>query len=222
MHPQDSSMQIANSWATLFLACAAIAGSARADEMASATIDPTALGGGLFQYDITLNDIGTTPLGTFWFSWIPGQDYMPVMPTNIDSPTGWSDIVTHGGATDGYAIQWVAGSSEVMQSGQSLSGYEFQSTVTPAELAAPNVFYTTNSLISLFGSNLGSSMATFDSTTLSNPVVTSFVYGAGPFSDAGFQFVPAISSVPEPSMMLWTSVIFGALLIFRRRRRRTA
>ena len=215
-------MQIATSWATLFLACAAIAGSARADEIASATIDPTALGGGLFQYDITLNDIGTTPLGTFWFSWNPGQDYMPVMPTNIDSPTGWSDIVTHGGATDGYAIQWVAGSSEVLQPGQSLSGFEFQSTVTPEELAAPNVFYTTNSLISLFGSNLGSGIATFDSITLSNPVVTSFVYSAGPLSDAGFQFIPDISSVPEPSTMLWTSVIFGALLIFRHRRRRTA
>ncbi|HKE27236.1 MAG TPA: hypothetical protein VKB88_33000 [Bryobacteraceae bacterium] len=206
-------MQIPNAWATLCLACMAVAGSASGSEMASATIDPTVLGGGLFQYDITLNDIGTTPLGTFWFSWIPGQDYMPVMPTNIDSPMGWSDIVTHGGVTDGYAIQWVAGSSEVLQPGQSSSGYEFQSTVTPAELAAPNVFYTTNSLSSLFGSNLASAMATSDSIPLSNSVVTSVVYTAGPLSDAGFQFVPAISSVPEPSTMLWTSVIFGALLV---------
>jgi hypothetical protein len=118
---------------------------------------------------------------------------------NIDSPSGWSDIVTHGGTSDGYAIQWVAsGPSEALQPSQSLSGYQFQSTVTPAELAAANVFYADKL-----------------------PVTTAFIYSGTPFSDPGFQLEPAISSVPEPSTMLWTALIFGALLLFRYRQQRT-
>lgn len=193
-------MRIAKTWAIPLLTCAALAASARGDEMASATIDPSSLGGGVFQYDITLDDIGTAPIGTFWFSWIPGEDFMPVMPTDIKSPAGWSDIVTHSGPSDGYAIQWKAsGPSDAVQPGNSLSGYEFQSTATPAELAAANVFYPGKL-----------------------PVVTSFVYSGGPFSDAGFRFTPSMSAVPEPSMMFGTAVLFAALLIFRYRRRRTA
>jgi hypothetical protein len=197
---QDGHMQIAKSWTILPIVCAAFAGFARGDEMASATIDPTSLGGGVYQYDVTLNDVGTTPVGTFWFSWIPGENFMPVMPTNIDSPAGWSDVVTHGGATDGYGIQWVAsGPSDALNPGQSSSSYQFQSTVTPEELAAANMFYLSNQL----------------------PVATSFIYGGAPRSDAGFELEPTISSAPEPSTMLWTGVIFGALLILRYRRWRT-
>jgi hypothetical protein len=193
-------MQTARSLAIVSLACAALAGYTWGDEMASATIDPSPLGGGVYQYQITLDDIGTTPVGTFWFSWIPGEDFMPVMPMEIDSPAGWSEIVTHGGATDGYAIQWKASAAATaLQPGDSLSGYKFQSTVTPAELAAANGFYPDKL-----------------------PVVTAFVYSGGPFSDAGFRLEPTTSSVPEPSTMLWTAVIFFALVIFRYRRKTTA
>jgi len=36
---------------------------------------------------------------------VPAEDFMPVSPTNIVSPAGWTEIVTHAGAGDGYAIQ---------------------------------------------------------------------------------------------------------------------
>ena len=54
---------------------------------------------GVFQYHLTLNNTGTTSIGTFWFSWIPGAGFMGVSPTNVMSPAGWTDTVTNGGAS---------------------------------------------------------------------------------------------------------------------------
>jgi hypothetical protein len=80
------------------------ASTSKGGEIATATLTQSSLGGGEFQYNLTLNDIGSTTLGTYWFSWTPGDNFMPVDPTNIVSPTGWQDLVTTGGPSGGYAI----------------------------------------------------------------------------------------------------------------------
>jgi len=167
------------------IGCGIIGDRAAASEMASAAITAQSLGGGNFQYNIKLNDTGTTTIGTYWFAWIIGQDYMSVSPTSIVAPANWTDIVTHGGSSDGYAIQYVANSAHLLAAGNSLSGFQFDSTMTPAQMAGNSVFYPTT------------------------PVTTAFVYMGGPLGDAGFQFTAPVTTVPEPSS--WMLAAAGGL-----------
>lgn len=155
------------------------------------------LGGGEFKYQITLDNIGATNIGTFWNAWIPGEDFMAVSPTNITSPTGWTDNITGGGGSDGYAIQWVASSNLIAPSASGT--FSFESTVTPAAMDGDSVFYP------------------------STPVETSFVYSGAPFSDAGDEFVvqPA-AAVPEPRTWALGALAALCLIPAIRRRVRTA
>jgi len=100
---------------------------------ASATVTPSPLTPSTYHYDIVLKNTGTTNVGTFWFAWIPGSDFMPSAPSNIKSPTSWTATVTHAAAPDGYAIQWAGGP---LAAGQTLAGFSFDSSVTPSQLAA--------------------------------------------------------------------------------------
>jgi hypothetical protein len=138
-----------------------------------------------FHYDLILKDIGSTNLGTFWFAWTPGEDFMPASPSSVISPASWTEMVTHAGPSDGFAIQWVAGAGAQITPGNSLVGFGFDSTVTPQQMAGPSPFFT------------------------HPPVTTSFVYSGAPFSDAGFQFV--VRTTPEPSTAM--SIMIGAALI---------
>ena len=165
-----------------------------AADSATATISDTSLGGGEFDYSITLKDTGAGNLGTFWYSWVPGKDFMPVSPTNIVAPTGWTDTVTNGGASDGYAIQFVSSSAPLTAG--ATDTFTFESTATPAQIAGNSPFYPTT------------------------PVDTAFVYSGGPFSDAGLDF--QVASAPEPSST--ALFFLGALVVaygIRHRRKMT-
>jgi hypothetical protein len=173
--------------------------------LAGPILDPTAtvqsadLGGGEFDYQITLTNSASSPapIGTFWFSWVPGKDFLDKAPISVTSPTGWTDMVTNGGAADGFAIQWVASPANVLAAGKSLT-FEFTSTETPAQLMGNSPFGT------------------------SFPEGTSFVYSGKPFSDPGTQFVAtAASTVPEPSSLAITLVGGLALIAHKRIGRRT-
>ena len=133
-------------------------------ELARESLVAQKIGTGDYQYTITLKDIGTTTIGTFWFAWIPGADFMPVKPLSVALTAGWTDAITHMGSTDGYAILWTASSlSSELHPGQS-KVFHFRSSATPAEM---------------FGK----------STIVPHPLVTtSFVYSHGPFSDPGYEF----------------------------------
>jgi hypothetical protein len=149
---------------------------------ATATFTDTEVSPGEFQYDLTLNNTGTTDVGTFWFSWIPGANFMIVPPTAIQSPTGWTAAdISFGGAD---SIQWIDSGS--LAAGTSQSGFEFDSTLTPAQMAGP-------------------------SSMPGDPVATSFVYIGAPFGDPGLQFVatPAPTSTPEPGTILLTALGIG-------------
>ncbi|HEY0257317.1 MAG TPA: PEP-CTERM sorting domain-containing protein [Candidatus Methylacidiphilales bacterium] len=163
---------------------------AHAGDQATAQIADTSLGGGEFDYIITLKNTGTTSLETFWFSWVPGEDFMPVSPTNVLSPTNWTDNITHGGPTDGYAIQWLTSSSPTvapLAPGSSLT-FSFESTATPATMAGDSPFYP---------------------STLTG---TSFVYSGAPFSDAGAEFEAAV--VPEPSALAFLLLGLGGMKLY--------
>lgn len=160
--------------------------------IATATIEASQISPSEYQYELTLNNVGTTTIGTFWFAWVPGINFMTATPTNITAPAGWTaNTPLEAGSTDA-GIQWLAGSNQ-LAAGGSLTGFSFQSTETPAELAG-------------FASPPHQSF----------PVTTSFVYSGAPFSDAGYKFVaPVVSSVPLPGTLgLLTAGLMasGALL----------
>ena len=161
------------------LMAVAAPGQAKAAEVASATIIATQIGAGEYQYNVTLNDTGTTTVGTFWFGWVPGDNFMPVSPTTVTSPAGWTDTITNGGPSNGYAIQWKAsGAASDLAAGGTLTGFSFESTLTPAQLEAPSA------------------------GNPADPVLTAFIYSGAPFSDAGFQLTPTVSvatATPEPA-----------------------
>jgi hypothetical protein len=164
---------------------------------ATATFTDSLISPGDYQYDLTLNNTGTTTIGTFWFSWIPGAGFMSVSPTNVESPTGWSDVLTNSSS----AIQWTT-TSDLLAAGDSLSGFEFDSTMTPAQLQ------------SLFA---GPGPGTGDS------ISTAFVYIAAPLADPGQQLVatPATAATPEPATTMSVAVGFGLIILTTRKLRKT-
>ena len=115
-------------------------------ETASASIVATQLTSTTYQYAVTLTDTATAPatksdqVGTFWYAWVPGWDYLDTAPLSVSSPAGWTDQIVHAGPNDGYSIQWVA-SSNAIQAGKSLSGFVFTSTDTPAQIFGKSNFY---------------------------------------------------------------------------------
>jgi hypothetical protein len=134
-------------------------------ETASATITATPDGED-WQYSIKLVDSGSTTVGTFWFAWVPGEDFLDTSPSSITSPSGWQEVVTHGGPNDGFAIQWKASStSDEIQSGGTLTGFSFVSSESPTALAGDSAFYP------------------------GTPMLTTVVYEGEPLSGPGFQFV---------------------------------
>jgi hypothetical protein len=159
---------------------------ANAGILATATFTDTQPVPGTYEYDITLNNTGTTTIGTFWFAWIPGAGFMSAVPTNVQSPAGWSEILTNAGK----AIQWVDHGT-MLAPGGSQSGFVFDSTLSPAALEAP-----------FAGPGLGTG----------DTVATSFVYIAAPLADPGGQLVvtpAAATGAPEPSTVLLAALGIG-------------
>jgi hypothetical protein len=161
---------------------------------ASATISSTPDGPN-FDYTINLTNTssGTSadPIATFWFSWVPGANFMNTKPISVTTPSGWSDVITNGGATDGFAIQFNANSLANDLAPGGMTSFSFVSATTPAELAGNSPFHP------------------------STPELTSFVYSQGPL--VGDPFGPflvsaEVSSVPEPSSLVLG--LFGVVTSF--------
>jgi len=124
--------------------------------------------------------VWTTDIGTFWFAWIPGDNFMTVAPTDVQWPAGWTANII-----PGFSIQWLDSGS--LSQGTSQSGFEFESTLTPAQLEGPSIIP-------------------------SDPVATAFVYIGAPFGDPGLQLVatPAqTTSTPEPGTIVLTALGIG-------------
>jgi hypothetical protein len=138
---------------------------------ATANVVGTSNGQGGFNYTVTLNDTGSTTIGTFWFSWVPGASYMTAIPSAIGFPTGWTDsIVPESG---GYSIEWTAKTSaSYIQAGGSSSAFTFTSSETPAQLAANSTLAPTV------------------------PTTTAFVYSGPALASSSDQFVASVTLPP--------------------------
>jgi Bacterial Ig-like domain len=112
-----------------------------------------------YRYTISLDNTGGTAIGTFWFSWVPGEEFMATPPSNIVSPSGWTPDIVRGA---GYSIQWTT-SSASLAAGNTLSTFQFDSATTPAQMSGNSIFAT------------------------GVPVVRSFIYIGAPLTDPGFQ-----------------------------------
>jgi hypothetical protein len=124
-------------------------------------------GAGPYTYALTFSDAvgATSPVGSVWYAWVPGQFYLPGTPTSASAPAGWTATIF------ANSIQFIANSGAFdILAGQSLSGFSYQATFTPAQLAA--------------AANSGVSDA----------------YHAGLFSDGGQIFTVQILAVPEPAV----------------------
>ena len=144
---------------------------------ASGQINGIAVGGGLYNYTLTLKNASdaTSSIEYFWFGELPGLNFLPTSPTSVSPPSGWTDIVTHGGS-DGYGIEFDGGSMVAIVAGSSLT-FSFQSADSPAQINANSPFYPTY------------------------PASMSILWGGtpfGPFSPSE-ELVP--QPVPEPSSM---------------------
>jgi hypothetical protein len=173
------------------------AGIVSATETASGTISASPLGGGEFQYNIALantsaDHTATGNIGTFWFSWIPGHDFMEAKPTHITFPTGWSvNFTGSNNASDGNALQFVAGGGPLLTPGNTDS-FSFESTEPLSQIIGPSSY-----------------------TPLDNET-TSFVYQGAPFSDGGELITLAPVAVPEPASAIL--FLIGSAGLLRRRR----
>ncbi len=133
-------------------------------QIASGTVSGT--GTGPYVYNLTFDNAAgaTSPIGSVWYAWIPGEFYLPGTPTSASAPVGWTATVLLN------SVQYVADSpANYLAAGQSLSGFSYQATFSPEELAA--------------AANSGVSVA----------------YSGGLFSDAGQTFTVQIVPVPEPT-----------------------
>jgi hypothetical protein len=181
------------------LAAGILQSSANAQIGASVTYTPQQLSPGSYQYSITLNNTGTTQIGTFWFGWIPGYDFLPST-ASVSSPAGWIGNSVHD-AIGGYAIEWYDSvPNSGLAPGHSLSGFSITTPDSPATIAG-------NSFLQM-------------SAVTYYPVSTSWVYvgqfqdGANP-SDQGTMVTA--SAVPEPSSLFLLAP--AGLLLIRRSRR---
>jgi hypothetical protein len=161
---------------------------------ASATISSVPDGAN-FDYTINLTNTSTgasaDPIATFWFSWVPGENFMNTAPISVTTPAGWMDVVTHGGATDGFAIQFDSTTAANDLAPGASTSFSFVSATTPAQLAGNSPFHSTS------------------------PELDSFVYSQGPLMGDGFGaflVTPAVSSVPEPSSLVLG--LFGVVTSF--------
>jgi hypothetical protein len=103
-------------------------------EIASGTIGSS--GSSPFIYNLTFGDSAsaTSPVGSIWYSWIPGFFYLPGTPTSASAPAGWTATIF------GNSIQFVANSvANDITAGHTLSGFSYQANFSPTQLAAaPN------------------------------------------------------------------------------------
>lgn len=148
-------------------------------ESAAATIVAFQLDATHFRYTVTVSDTGTTPIGTVWFSWVPGQGYLPSVPSFV-APAGWSVQLTDGTPPfNGYSVLWTANNSpSALQPGQSLGGFALTIAVAPGTVFAPSTIHSPT------------------------PVTTTTVYAGAPFSDTGFTFVATVTGSPGDDVLV--------------------
>ena len=161
--------------AVLLIALGLGASAVQAQIVASGNISGTPTGGGVYDYTITLHNDPSSLEGiqTFWYSWVPGADFLPSYPLSVTPPAGWSYYIAGGPYyyPDGYSIEFY-NYYGALNPGSSLD-FHFTSSDTPAALAGNSSIFP------------------------SYQIGTSWVYNNVGYGDS-LQFVVQSAPVPEP------------------------
>jgi hypothetical protein len=150
---------------------------------------------GYYQYSATLTNTGDTNIGTFWFGWVvypPIYDLLPSLPINVAAPAGWTGAGLNDSFYGGYSAEWTTPTSP-LPPGQSLSGFTFLSTDSPALMA------NTSPVFGLFRAD------------------TSWVYVGASQADPGLRVQPT-QIVPEPMTGALSATLLLPLLMRPRSR----
>ncbi len=90
---------------------------------------------GVYRYTLTISEgTGTTtPIGSIWYSWVPGAFYLPSVPTSASGPSGWTaNIVAN-------SIQFSANTPSADIAPGTSRTFDYFASFSPAQLAAaPN------------------------------------------------------------------------------------
>jgi hypothetical protein len=108
---------------------------------ATATISDVAVGGGIFDYTIVLQNTGSTSLEGFWYAWTLSGNNLSANITNPGSSLGWTDTVLEGNTS----ISYQGNSGNALAANQSAT-FTFDSTETPTQIttspSGESVVYT--------------------------------------------------------------------------------
>jgi hypothetical protein len=102
---------------------------------ASGQVSGVAAGGGLYDYTLSIKEGSdtTTPIASFWYSWVPGGFFLPSDPTSAAGPSGWSATPVLN------SIQFASGSGATDIAPGTTKTFSFVASFSPAQLAsAPN------------------------------------------------------------------------------------
>ncbi|PWU10629.1 MAG: hypothetical protein C5B50_25050 [Verrucomicrobia bacterium] len=142
-------------------------------------------GSGPYTYSLSFSDGAgaTSSIGYIWYAWTPGNFYLPSAPSSPVAPSGWTANVS------GNSVQFSANSSaNYITAGSTLSGFSYQASFTPSQLATQP--------------NGGLSVA----------------YAAGVFSSPSENFTVSGPAVPEPSTLTLALCCAAGLLPRLRKR----
>jgi hypothetical protein len=178
--------------AVLLLAFGLGASAVQAQIVASGQMSGTPIGGGVYDYTITLHNDPSSSSGiqTFWYSWVPGADFLPSSPMSVTPPAGWAYYISVDPYYYGYSIEFY-NYYTALTPGSSLD-FHFTSSDTPETLAGNSPIY------------------------LYYPIGTSWVFSGVGYGDS-LQFVVESVPVPEPgTMSLLTVGLLGCWCAVRR------
>jgi len=155
--------------------------------------------GGSHNYSMVVSDSSSasSPIGSFWFGWIPGEFYLPNPLTSVGLPTGWSD--NSQGSAGAESMQFIASSSADYIAPGTSKTFTFSSADSPAVLASDTANYSDH-----------------------NPITTTVAYPAELFSSGGDTFSFSVVAVPEPSACALGGPIAVGLIASGWRRMRPA
>jgi hypothetical protein len=149
---------------------------------ATSILTETATNSSSNTFTLTLqNTSASFSLETFWFAWIPGQDYLATSPLTVQTPTGFTDTITGGGVGDGFAIRFST-STAPLAAGASLSGFGFTSTDSLAQMQGDSSFFpttkTTTSEVTTGPNDTGTASSPFVVAAVPEPAPIALVASA--------------------------------------------